>query len=174
MGRFLRLNFSLPFCRNKREVLAFIWMAGILLGSAMSYFSGVARSCCVDVNAFCHPVFSSFLLTLILPLFLSVIAVYFVKFYVLLLVVLMKSFLFSFAAMWCICAFGNAGWLVCIFILFADVMAMPSLWWFWLQTVSADRETVLRACFVSGCSILLIASYYYSMVTPFFAGLINC
>ena len=172
MDRFLHLNLSFLRCRNHREVLAFCWFAGLLLGSFLSKTVCNAFALSIYAVDYSCPDFFSLNVLLQFPLFLSFIVVYFRKFWLLYFLAFLKSFLFSFTATGCIYAFGSAGWLAYGLIMFADLVALPSIWWFWLQAVCKNTKCILHSSIVATFSILLIGCFYYFTIAPFLENLI--
>lgn len=172
MDRFLCLNLSFFHCRNRRVLLAFTWLLGLGFGAVLSYSAGAMLTSVISAAISGQATFLSLLSVLLLPVFLSVFTVYFSQDWLLLLVAFLKSVLFSFVAVGFAVAYGKAGWLVCGLVMFADVMELPLLWWFWLQSAGKDRKCVLRSGLAVVFGIVLIACFDFYTVAPFLASLL--
>lgn len=172
MDRFLRLNLPFLRCRNYRDVLALMWCAGLLLGISLSYSADAMLVPVVSAATSDEASFISLLSVLLLPFILSFLAGYLLKIWLLIPIVFIKSFLFSFVAAGFVVTYGSAAWLLCGLVMFADLLALPLLWWFWLQAGSEDKQWVLRSGVATGCGIILISCFDFYTVAPFLASLL--
>lgn len=171
MDRFLRLNLSFLHCRNYRDLLAFVWCAGLLFGTLLSTVAAIPEHV-LSAAVFGKASFFTLLSVLLLPLVLSVLAVYFSKNWLLAPVAFCKSFFFSFVAAGFAATYGSAAWLICGLVMFADLMLLPLLWWFWLRAGIEDKMQVLYSGIAAGCGIVLIGCFDFYTVAPFLASLL--
>ncbi len=161
--------FQLSFCR----VLDFFWIAGLVSGAVTSFYAGdsfvstmrTAASGCVSISAL--------LSVLLLPLLFSAFAVYICQIRLLFPVAFAKAFCFSFIAMAVDSAFGSAGWLVRMLLLFSSGASLPVLWWFWNRSIVSPQDHNLSDFVTAILAIAVIAGFDHWLVAPFLTGLIS-
>ena len=172
MGLFFRAKHDPAICIPQRRVLDFFWFAGLISGASASFYAGnpfvstmrAASSGCVSI--------SGLLSVLLLPLLFSAFAVYICQIRLLFPIVFVKAFCFSFVAMGIDSAFGSAGWLVRILLLFGSGFSLPILWWFWNRLLASKPDRILSDFVTAMTAIAVIACFDHWMIAPFLANLI--
>ena len=138
MSFFFPRNLVVASRRSCKLILSFLWSFGL--------FSGVSVAACADnpvslMRACCDAGVSIVgLLTVpFLPFLISAFAVYCSALPVLYLTGFCKSFLLGF----CVCAvstgFPGGGWLMCLLLLFTDLLTVPGLFLFQFRCLSGCK-----------------------------------
>lgn len=108
-----------------------------------------------------------------LPFLISAFAVSFSMAWLIFPVCFCKAFAFSFVSLGVLQAFGSAGWLVRLLLLFSDCAGMPLLYGFWLRHLPGGRPVgVWETAFLLAACVLL-GSVDYRIISPFLAGLLS-
>ena len=107
-----------------------------------------------------------------LPFLFSAFAVYIHKPRLLLIVLIMKSFLFVFCGLSCIAVFPSSGWMIRALLQFSDFLLLPALCWFDVRHMTGHGS--LQRDFSFCTALFLIAgSLDYCVVSPFLVMLID-
>lgn len=104
---------------------------------------------------------------LFLPLVISAFAAYWNKRHLLMLLVPLKSFLFSYAACAMICVFSSASWLAVPLYLFSEHLSFLVYHWLWMRFLVFRSQFGKKDLLISGCVILLILLLDTYFVSPF-------
>lgn len=166
---------DLPYRRRNGccFVLAFCWLAGLVCGILVCLSAGSSLSSWMRSTVFGSVSIVSLLFAAILPFLLSAFAVYISKPALLLVICFCKAFLFSFVSLGVYQAFGSAGWLIRLLLLFSDCMLIPLLFWYWHRhLMSKCSFCVWESVFVLALSVL-IGSIDFSIISPFLVSLID-
>lgn len=172
MGSFLHPGFSFLHCRTQRTALASLWIIGLLFGAVIA----------LSADTFLVPTMLSalqgslsifgLLIALLLPLLITALAVYISQPILLFPLAFLKAFLFAFSAVGVFASVGESAWLIKGLLMFSDTLALPFLWWLWLQVVDSEDGTVLRCMVPAAVFVVLIGCFDYAFVAPFMARLI--
>ena len=119
--------------KNERLFLAFCWCGGLICGILAYSTAGVSFAPMMRGAAFGAVSIAGLLGITTLPFLISAFAVSFSMAWLLFPVCFCKAFAFSFVSMGVLQAFGSAGWLVRLLLLFSDCTGMPLLYGFWLR-----------------------------------------
>ena len=165
------------FPQNSRKyymiLLAFIWFIGLCCGivlynlmqiSSFPMMRGVERYSVSIV---------SLLSVSLLPFLFSLLFVYIGSFPLLVLLCYIKGCLFSFVSLGIWFAYGEAGWLIRLLVMFSDLGCLTPLWWCWIHCTELDP----KAAFPPICRALIIAagivSFDFYCVSPILARLLE-
>lgn len=169
-----RFFFQLPTwrCKNVQLLLACAFLFGLISGILISMSASDALCSTMRAAPFgCVSIFG-LLSVLLLPFLFSAFAVYSSSVLLLLCVAFAKAFAFGFVSFAVWAAFGAAGWLIRFLLMFADLIILPLLLWFWYQIMKNPHSWVkstlvacILACFIGG--------FDYCFVSPFLANLIS-
>ena len=172
LDRFLHINLSAWRRRRAVVLLVCAWFLGLVTGLLLSLSASdilfptmrAAVASCVSI--------SGLLSTILLPLLFSAFAVYSSNFWLLIPIAFSKAFLFTFLGTGILAAFGSAGWLIHILLIFSGTAMPPVLWWYWLSALSGTPTTPFHsiAALPAAC---LIGSLDYCVISPFLANLIS-
>lgn len=172
MDGFLRRNMTYVRCRKLRVILAILWIAGLMLGAYVaSLINKVFSSSPLTVLEFNTPI-SGLIVSLLLPLFITVVAVCTSQKWLLYVLVCLKSFLFSYAWIGSSSVFNTSAWLLRALLMFGDSLSLVILWWMWLKIDFENRAAAFFGCIPVTICLLLIAYFDYALVVPFLARLI--
>lgn len=172
MDRFLHLNFSFLRCRTLRPILAFVWICGLVSGAFISLSADEFLASTMHALIRSDMSISGLLAALFLPFLISFFAVYLSQNWLLLIVAFFKAFLFAYTGAGLILSFDAAGWLLCLLLLFGDVLTLPALWLLWLRCLHSSG----RSAWCSSIPSVIVAGFAgifeYCVVAPFLASLI--
>ena len=165
-----RLSSSAPLQERRKKdrlLLAFFWCAGLFCGmsgyltAGMSFLPWMRGAVLGSVSIV------GLLGITILPFLISALAVSFSIPWLQLLVCFCKAFLFSFVSLGVWQAFGSAGWLAWLLLMFSDCMGMPLLYGFWLRHLSGDSAVgrLETGCYLA--AFVLLGSVDYRIISPF-------
>lgn len=171
-----RLFLSVRALRGSRRsaaALGFAWCAGLLSGMFfVAQLDGAVLSW-MRTAAGGRVSIVGLLLGNLLPFFLCCIAFSFSIPRLAYAVCFLRSALYGFCALGVGLAFGRAGWLVQILLLFSDILTMPALLWFCLRHIhgefrSRGRDFTLCAGYTAAVSAMELL-----WVAPFLAQLLS-
>lgn len=154
-------------------LLAFCWFSGIALGALTGCSAGdSAISLMRAVSDFDVSIVALFF-SQVLPFLISAIAVYIHAPWLLLLISFGKAFTFSFCASILTLAYGSAGWLLRLLLMFSDFCLCPVLLLFWARHIFADQKLNLSDCCACLMVIAAIVYWDHSFVSPFLHTVLN-
>ncbi len=150
-GRRLRIMHAV--CMFRVTMLAFIWLAGLTVGTLIA-----ARfSTTVSFTLRFHPSFLQILFLSLLPLWLSFLA-FCGSAAFLFIIAFLKAVSFGFSSVLLICFFGEAGWLIRFLMMFSGVFSVCITWIVWLTHIAnQDRRPTLG--FVMATLAIAFVSY---------------
>ncbi len=151
---------------------AFLWFAGLALGVFFSSLCSIALFSVIRFVPSGVQTYFSLIASQMLPLLLTLIFGYALRSAVLLVVVFLKGFFFSFISFALLSAFGASSWLVLSLVMFSDLLLMPVLWWLWLDIFSDKIRSETRGIVFSVAVVLAVCSLDCAVVAPFLASLI--
>ena len=172
MDRFLHPIFRPSCCRNFTFTLALSWIIGLLNGLLFSLSADTLLSSTMRIAINGGMSISGLLTALLLPFLFSAFAVFISQLWLLIPIAFVKAFLFSFTGLGVLLTFGSAGWLICLLFMFAESLAMPILWWYWLRVSGDSGRTVFHNCFPAVLCVGLVGCIDQWIVAPFLACLI--
>ena len=154
-------------------LLAFFSCCGAVLGVAVSYSSEPSISLMMRMAASSHVSILGLMLSAILPFLITVVAYCFSKPYLLFPISFFKSFSYT-LAMCCVrVGFLQAGWLVCMLLLFSDTAAIVVLYWYWIRNIHGFRSSALTDMLFCIAVTLTVTVIDYVWVFPFLMALFN-
>lgn len=171
MARFLRHDFSLDPRKVGLWILAFSFAAGLAAGSfscssaefnSVSWMRGAADS----------PVSIVGLLGVIcLPFIFSAAAVFMNQIWLLIPIAFCKALSFIQVSLGISKAYGSAGWLMRFLLMFADIVCLPVLVFFWVRFGFCRKPmscwTVLSFLGIAAC----IGCFDFCVISPIVVGL---
>ena len=160
--------------RKYRNIfLAFIWLIGLYCGitsfnlmqiSSFPMMRGVQRYSVSIV---------SLLSVSLLPFLFSFLFVYIRSFPFLVLLCYIKGFLFSFVSLGIWLAYGGAGWLVRLLVMFSDLCCMVPLWWCWIRCTEQDPAGALRPLGIALIAVTSIVCFDFYCISPILVRLLE-
>lgn len=173
MDLFFRLFWPDHRCRQPVAALACSFTLGLILGACFSVSASETLTPTMRAAATGCVSIPGLLSAMLLPFLFSAFAVYISNQWLLFPIAFCKAFLFAFLSVGLMGAFGSAGWLIRLLLMFGDILSMPLLWWFWIRSLTTRRGPALR-CLVPVIALLLaVGSFDYCVISPFAAGLIS-
>lgn len=110
---------------------------------------------------------------LLIPLLLSVLAVYFSIPAAILPICFFKAFAFGYCSCGILLSFRSAGWLVRLLLLFSDSLMLMPLLWLWLCHIKGSRIRLKRNTMVCLLTALAIGAVDYMYISPLLALLLK-
>ena len=150
-------------------IAALTWLSGIVCGCIFAllsddfYFVLLESASCQSVSL------QGLIVNVILPLILVLIGGRPGLGWLSIITIFPKVALFTACSIGLRSVYGNADWLVRIFLQFSDIFTLPVLCWLSLVTAKAVHKTAVCAAILWYIFVCL-ADYF--VISPFFAGLI--
>lgn len=172
-------HFELPFvlsdhkCRSCVVFLAFLWICGLFCGM---FFVSVAEDAFLPLMrtvAYSRVSIVGLAAVLVFPLAISAATVYLTVPAFLFPICFFKAFSFGCCLYSVSVAFGSAGWLVRVLLLFSDSCMMVPLLWFWCRHQAGNRDLIKQDLVVCASCAALIGATDYFLISPYLAELMN-
>ena len=150
--------------------LILFWFTGVVLAYFTYLRSSAIFSALMRRTIFCSASIVHLILVIILPFVITLLISIFNKSIFLYLLCLMKSFQLSICALALYGAFGSAGWVAQIFLLFSDTLFSVTLLSLWMLLVFKKGNLPAKffiATFLFGLVIVILDAYIISpMIMP--------
>lgn len=172
MDRFFNFDLSAWRCKKPIFILACAWFLGLFSGVLFSMSASDSLGSTMRAAAGGCVSISGLLSAILLPLLFSAFAVYIFKPTLLIPIAFLKAFVFAFLGVGILGAYGSAGWLIRLLLMFSDILMLPLLWWYWLRAFSGPKRRVFDTS-VAAVYALLVGSIDYCVISPFLANLIS-
>lgn len=166
MARFLHRNFA-PLPRKYADsFLAFFWCIGLFCGIFIFFTAGDPTVSLMRLAVHSPASIVNLLLCELLPFLLSALAVFWGAYRLLYGCAFFRAVLFSFFSLGVFTAFGSAGWLLYLLLMFSDIVLCVLLYLFWLRCI--DRKEGFRGAqavaYLAG--VLLTGSVNMTLIEP--------
>ena len=173
MGRFL--NLKLPHFSRKYSlvILAFSWFLGLFLGVVFSIAAGDSIISLMSTAVSSRVSIVGLLTAILLPFLLSAFAVLICEPCLLVVIAFGKAFVFSYLSLGLMAAYGSAGWLVWLLLMFSDCCFLPLLMLYWIHFIFGGRSQAIPVTAMIGFAAVAIGSFDFYIVSPFLASLIS-
>lgn len=158
MARFLHYIYSADFRRFRRPALAFSWLLGLLCGVWLFRTQGSSLRAFFPDAASGSVTLFSLLLSGVVPLLMSAVAVYCASDVLIFGICFLKAMLYAYLGCGVLAAFAQAGWLVRGLLLFTDTLGCAVLYWFWDRIIRDPQAGKLQAVLCCAAVLLVIAS----------------
>ena len=157
-------------CRKyDTSILACSWTFGLVFGfcavTAGSFSPAIYHA--ADLT----PSFFSIISVLLLPVIISLLALYAGWRWVIFPLAFLKALSFAYVGWSVVISFGSAGWLIRLLLMFSDCAAVPLLWWFWNKALTSEFDALVPAAVAAVLTILGIGIMDYGVISPFLANL---
>ena len=160
---------TIAFLRSKTYYifLALAWGFGLTIGvlHADMAYNNIYTFMRASVYSSVSTV--SLMVVSLLPLLVCVACVYFSQAFLILPVVTVKAYSYSFCALSLLWTFGSAGWLICLFMLFSDLPSVLLLLWFSVVHISGKKTFLLRDSIICIVGITTFAVLNDLWIAPF-------
>ncbi len=162
MARFLLRN-SAPNSRKYHILfLAFIWCLGLWCGIGSCFYAGEPIISLMRMAAGRPVSIVSLLSIALLPFLFSFIFVYLRSWHLLSALCYFKAVLFGFVSAGVYMAFGEAGWLVWLMMMFSDLLCLIPLWWYWIScTGNLFRPTPYFGVCLAAVALIIALDYQF-------------
>lgn len=148
--------------RVSRYALALCWLFGLLLGFFAAKCAGYGVSAAVYASAFGSVSLLRACVFAVLPFLVSYMAVWLCERWLLHALCFAKAFAFGYCATGIGIAFGAAGWLARLLILFSDCMILPALLLYILFFIEKNKRFhLISILFILYAVIVVIADNYF-------------
>ena len=167
-------RFFFPLQRKWTSVLlACFWSGGLVFAITLFFYAGDSTVSLMRQAACCQVSIVSLLMANLLPFLISALAVYIHKPWLLYGCAFLRSCLLGFISMGTLMAFGTAGWLVRLLLMFSDIGLAVLLYLYWLRYISGLRRFSAVSSGGFAAAALLVSSIDHCLITPFLVRLIN-
>lgn len=153
--------------------LALFACCGAVLGVIVSFSSEPYISLMMRMAASSRVSIFGLMLSAIIPFLVTVVAYCFSKPSLFFPISFFKAFSYTLAMCSVRTAFFQAGWLVCMLLLFSDTAAILLLYWYWIRNIHGFRDSALTEMLFCIAVTLIVAVIDYIWVFPFLMALIN-
>jgi len=155
-----------------RHLLIFLWLAGLGSGLFFSFLAGSVFDSISDIILDSSMAFPAFVSSQLLPLLLSTVLLYASKPVFLFPLVFLKGFSFSFVSFLILSTLGASGWLVRVLLMFSDLLLIPVLWWFWLNSFSDNKRLGMQCVIITVCAVFSVCFFDFTVIAPFLVSLL--
>ena len=139
MARFLHSIHSFTIRKYDKLFLALSWLSGLGFGGLVFRYAGSNLVSMMPLAVICQPSIFGLLLSSALPFLFSAFAVYICAPRLLFGICFVKAFLLSYISCGVFSAFGSAGWLIRLMLLFSDLWCTVLLYLYWLRHIDRVR-----------------------------------
>ena len=149
-----------------------LWICGTFLGCCCGANAATIIPPLVHNLVVRRASFVGMLISVFLPLLLTILFSHFSLLIFLPVLSLVKAFAFSFTTCCVFYTFGSSSWLLQIFLLFSDSIAVILLFWIWID-VLMRRMTTLTILFTFFAIIGVVCAVDYFAISPFLISLLH-
>jgi hypothetical protein len=108
----------------------------------------------------------------LLPFLFSAFAVYIRSYGLLAVLCFIKSVCFGFVSSGLLMAWGSAGWLIRLLLMFSDLICLVPLWWCWIHFSEDEARngsfSLWIPCMIAACIVCLDYRYISPLLTKLF------
>ena len=159
--------------RMEMFILALFTFLGAVLGVAVSYSSEPYFFLMMRKAASSHVSIFGLMLSAMIPFLITAAAYCFSKPFLLLPISFFKAFTYTLAMCTVRIAFLQAGWLMCMLLLFSDTANIVVLYWYWIRNIHGFRNSALTEMLCCIAVTLIVAVIDYIWLFPLLKALIN-
>lgn len=159
--------------RDHVLLLAFSWILGFVFGMLYAHAAGDIVSALMRTAVCSRVSIVGLLASVFFPLIISAIAAYFSVPAVFISVAFLRAFSYGFCLWGVSAAYGSAGWLIRLLLLFSDSCTAVSLLWFCVRHLSGDRNSLKKDFVVCTVMASFVCCVDYFFVSPFLAALMS-
>ena len=149
-----------------------LWICGTFLGCCCGANTATIIPPLVHSLVVRRASFVGMLISVFLPLLLTILFSYFSLLIFLLILSFVKAFVFSFTTCCIFYTFGSSSWLLQILLLSSDSIAVILLFWLWID-VLMRRKTTLSILFTFFAIIGVVCAVDYFAISPFLISLLH-
>lgn len=171
MARFSHHDFTDFWRRCSRLCLALIWIFGLIAGCILFFSAEPEFSSLMPMAVGGRVSIVGLLSVILLPFLFSAFAVFISQSWLLLPLAFCKAVCFSYVSLGVMEAYGSAGWLMRLLLMFSDIAVLPLLYGYWQRYISGDRQFGIWPGLLFLVGGLCIGSMDYCLISPFLAGL---
>lgn len=169
MNKFAFPNTSSRCRKYGTSILASCWTLGLVFGlcSVATGTFDPAFQQAADLS----PSFLSILSVLLLPIVISLLALFAGQRWLIFPLAFLKALSFAYVGWSVVVTFDSAGWLIRMLLMFSDCVTVPLLWWFWNKALTLEFDAIAPASIAAVLSILGIGIVDYGIISPFLVSL---
>ena len=171
MARFLLHDISHKSRRVAVLFLAFAFISGLLMGCVIQLSAEFDSYSWMRGTPDAPVSIVGLLSVILLPFLFSAFAVYSSQRWLLIPIAFCKALSFALVACGIGAAYGSAGWLMRILLMFTDIFSLPLLVLFWVRYCGGERRLTLHSVFTYFTAAACIGSIDFFVISPFLAGL---
>ena len=168
MDRFLHSRLPVMLRKYAVSCLACSWILGLFFGLWAVRYTAFDPS--VLRASFLNYTPISIISVALLPVLISVLAVFTEQSWLVLVVGFLKAFGFSYVSYLVTSGYGAAGWLIQFLVMFSDCLSLPFLWWFWCVLLKSERLCG-SLLFPAAIAATAIGILDFRVISPFLSTL---
>ena len=169
MVPYIFLHISTNVRKYATTLLAFSWIIGFCFGLSAILVGGCNAVLYQAVDL--KPSFFSIISVLLLPMLISLLAVFAGQRWLIFPLAFLKALSFAYVGWSVVVTFGSAGWLVRLLLMFSDCASVPLLWWFWKRVLSSEFHAIFPAAVAVTVTLLGIGIIDFGVIAPFLVNL---
>ena len=169
MDRFTHLRFSAAWRKYAIPYLACSWILGLIFGLWAVRYADFHFPVTEDSVYHYTPI--SIVTVAFLPVLMSVLAAYADKTWLLPAIGFWKAFSFAYVSYLMTSAYGSAGWLIQLLVMFSDCVSLPFLWWFLCLLLRSSQKISFSSVFPIILGAIALGVLDFKMVSPFWSTL---
>ena len=160
-------------CNSKFFLLAFLWIAGLLLGvySISAANSGLDFSL-YDLTSG-HTSFISLFFVIAFPFAVCVFVLKSNRFYLIYPLLLILGFLRGFSGMFLFQLLGDGAWLVRLGYLYSASLSSVLIWWLLLKYLSSDNHLFVSNVYLAAALLFVFCFFDSVAIVPFMEDLLK-
>ena len=175
MNLYARKSYTASNWRCKESVISLfiLWTTGLACGLYIIAISGQAFLEPFQWAPGCTPSFGGLLLISLLPILVSVIAVYCSAPILIYIACFFKAVSFGTCLFGIIAVYGQSGWLVRSALLFSDGIISVLSIWLWSRCLDSNRFSIPKDSLFATVAAVTLCLIDYFMISPYLAFLMN-
>lgn len=151
------------------SILAFSWAGGLAAGLCAMVSGSFSPAFFLAADVL--PSFFSIISVLLLPIVITLLALFIGQGWLIFPLAFFKALAFSYVGWSIVVTFGSAGWLIRLLLMFSGCATVPLLWWFWNKALTSDFDAMIPAAVSAVLTILGIGIVDYGIISPFLLNL---
>lgn len=156
-------------CKARSFLLAFFWCLSFSVGILFVQFNRDITVSLMCTAPLCRVSIFGLVVTLLFPLVITAVAVYFSIPFLIFALIILKGVSFGYCLFGSFLAFGSAGWLIFGLLTFSQTLMIIPLLWLWLSGLSTGSTKMFKHI----CGWLFVAVILcitdYLIISPFLA-----
>ena len=169
--KFRRLIFA-SYHKKGCIIFSAIWLAGLVFGAFFALQADAAFTQLILIAAGNRVSILLLLITSLVPFLICAFAASPKRLTPIICIGFLKTFMFSYICIIAFKAFGNAAWLIQPMLQFTDLITLPFLYWFSINSLRKEQR-IYRDLAICVGALLTAITLDYIFISPFLAMIIE-